>query len=285
MDGSVEMTTVQSGHVEAPIGATAPAAPAQEAAAPVAPQAPAQPNSKVISVPTHAMARIKQEEFDKGKEEALASFAKTSGFESPQAMAEFLQGLRAQKTTPPVAAQPKVEPKPVVEEEAPLDPAALRAEKREAAVYARNLEKAMNERNRYAQEAQKWKQEATQRQEALDMKEAEMSLRETAMTCGAKDVDYCLRLLSRELEKMEPDAIAQFDERQFFSSLRQERPYLFGETVQPATTGNANAAAPGSPKPAAAAAAATAATKKNARDMTPQEYKAHLARMGLNQAF
>lgn len=281
MDNTVEMQTVSSQHVEAPIGATAPAVADTQQAAPEAP-APQQ-TSKVISVPTHAMARIKQEEYAKGQEAALLNIAKSSGFESPEEMTKFFQGLKKQAAPAP-APVPQAA-KPAVEEEAPLDPAAMRAEKREASLYARNLEKAMNERNRYAQEATKWKQEAAARQEALDMKEAEMALRETAVSTGVQDVDYALRLLTRELEKMAPEDIAKFDEREFFTAMKQSRPYLFGETVQAATTGNGNTAAPGSPRPATAAAAATAAGKKSAKDMTPQEYRAHLQRLGLQQSF
>jgi hypothetical protein len=117
-------------------------------------------------------------------------------------------------------------------------------------------------------------------QRQLDAKEAEMELREAAITRGIKDSDYAIRLLTRSLEGKTEEELAKFDHGKFFDDLRGTHPYLFGEVVKPATTGT-GAGAPAAPKPADAAAADAQNGRTDATKMTAEEYRAHLAKRGL----
>jgi hypothetical protein len=159
---------------------------------------------------------------------------------------------------------------------------AVKNARRELARYERQMEKLQRERdeaiNRYRTEVSS----RSQLQEALDAKEAEAALRETAVGLGVKDVDYALRLLTRELENKDESELAQFDERAFFDGLRKAKPYLFGELVQPANTGTGAGAAPSAPKPGAVTTQAARDGQTDARKMNSQEFQELLRKRGIN---
>jgi hypothetical protein len=111
-----------------------------------------------------------------------------------------------------------------------------------------------------------------------------MALRETAVVKGVRDVDYALRLLQRELEGKDEQALATFDEGKFFENLRASHPYLYGETVVPATTGTGVGAAPSAPKAGAVQAAQGAAGNKDARSLSQDEFQKLLRARGFSSA-
>jgi hypothetical protein len=253
-----------------------------------------QPQGQNIVIPSAAMKRIKDEERQKGRMEALDSLAKEAGFASNLELVSALAALRGGGTPQPSQAQP---PQPSPQQPPPQqaqsatppaaqphpDPLAQTNDQRAAAKYERQLEKLTRERDRYVQEAQAAAAESTRLQQALDAKTAEDVLKETARGVGVKDTDYALRLFYREVEGKSEEELTKLDERAFFTSLRQTRPYLFGEAVVPATTGTGTGTAPGSPKPGAVSSQQARNGQFDARNAKPEDVAARLRQLGLNQ--
>lgn len=145
-----------------------------------------------------------------------------------------------------------------------------------------------------------WRASESKRRELearLNAKEAEMSLRDECYRAGVADVDYVIRLLTRELEGKTQDEITKYDRNAFYSGLKSDKPYLFGEKVVPATTGvdpsakpslgaaptaPTPGAAPATPPPGGANAADAAAKKFDARTAKPEEVQKRLRELGLN---
>jgi hypothetical protein len=123
------------------------------------------------------------------------------------------------------------------------------------------------------------RKKARQERDAI---EAEMIVRETAARKGIKDVDYALRLVTRELAGKTDEDVAKFDEAKFFDGLRETHPYLFGETTKPVTTGNGAGAAPPTPTPGAAQQSAAQGSQADARKMDQKQYQDHLRARGLS---
>ncbi len=241
---------------------------------------------KVTSLSHSAFSRIKDEERAKGREEAQAALAKAAGFETTQ---DFVQALAGLKNRPPPqqeAPQPppaRTQPAPVQANGTAQDEAlAQKNAQREAARAQRQQETTLRELQTATQRASEAERRAKSLQEALDSKEAEMALREEAVATGVKDVDYTLRLLTRELEGKTDQEMAQFDQRAFFEGLRKTKPYLFGESVHPATTGTGTSTTPGAPRPAAVQAQAAANGRIDATKMSPADYIELLRKRGLN---
>ena len=271
-----------------PLGATPPAAPAAQ------PQSQSQSQSqqqqaepqRVMSIPHSAMARIKTEERERGRAEALASLAQQAGFESMNDLAAALASLKSggrsaprEETEQPRRPQTPQAPAPNEDANELIE---VKNARRELARYERNLEKLQRERDELTQRYSAEQQARMQLQEALDAKEAEATLRETAVGLGVKDVDYALRLLTRELEGKDEAAMAAFDERAFFDGLRKTKPYLFGETVLPATTGPGAGAAPPAPKPGQVQTDNARNGHLDARKMNGQEFNELLRKRGLD---
>jgi len=244
------------------------------AAAPDPASAPAEPlpqgmapgkDGRVQVLSQSAFKRLKDEARDKGRKEALSTFAKDAGFTNVDDLQKALAGLK----NPPAPVTPEARPPA----EATNTPKTGDKWDRERVQLQRQIDD-LSRRVKTETEGRK----EIQRQ--LDAKEAEMELRESAVINGIKDPDYAIRLLTRALESKSEEELAKFDHGKFFSELRSSHPYLFNEVVKPATTGN-GAGAPAAPKPAEAAAAAAQAGKVDATKMTAEEYRAHLAKRGL----
>lgn len=268
----------------APLGATPPVEPAQPQQTQSQRVQSVTAEPRVVSVPTAAMKRIKDEAREAGRAEALAALAQSAGFSDPDELASTLKQLRSGGQTTRQAPAPRQtqQPAPPAHDTTSDEVLEVKNARREMARYERQMEKLARERDQYLQQYQQANQQAYQLQESLDAKEAEMSLREVAVTSGVKDVDYALRLLTRELENKTEDELAAFDERGFFDGLRKQKPYLFGELTQPATTGT-GVSAPTAPRASQVSAqGASAAGKVDARRMNQQEYADLLRKRGLN---
>jgi hypothetical protein len=109
-----------------------------------------------------------------------------------------------------------------------------------------------------------------------------MALREAAAVNGVRDIDYSLRLLQRELEGKDEQALAAFDEGAFFTGLRKTHPYLFGEVTVAATTGTGVGNAPTAPKAGTVTQAQGAAGKSDARSLSSDEFQKLLRSRGLS---
>jgi len=259
-----------------------------------APAAAPQDPQKVMSIPHSAMKRIRDEERTKGRDEAIAALAKDSGFESHLDLVQALASLRnggakppAQQPTtpatpPPAQTQQVTQPNPNEAGLSPEDLAAARNGRREQAKFERTIANLTRERDTFAQKYQSVSQQAKEYKEQLDAKDAEMSLRETAIGVGVTDVDYALRLYYREVEGKSAEDLAKLDEKTFFSGLRSARPYLFSEVVKPATTGPGAGAAPPAQKPGDANKQNGANGQFDARTATPQQIAERQRKLGLN---
>lgn len=288
MPEDVTATQVVTSDGGAPLGIPNPgASPAepQEAAAQesASPPPAAKPEPKVLTIPTSAMRREKEEAFNKGKQAALEELMAGAGVASAADLFSALQKARGATAAQSQPAQKA----PDAADETGDDPAktlaASKEARREEGKYQRQLEKTLTERNKYAQSAQQWQQRAREAQAEVDAVRAEMHLRTLAAQCSVTDVDYALVLFTREVEKLTPEQAEKFDERSFFQGLRKTHPYLYGETVVPATTGTGAGGAPTPPKPAMVAAQNGTNGKFDARKATPQQLREELAKRGLVQ--
>ena len=268
----------------APVEATVPAVTAPEVSAPVEAADPALPtiaNGKNVILPQHAIGKLKEEQRQRGRREALSELEakfKTAGFSSVD---EALEAM----------AQARNVPAPAKVEKAPAPPKAVApvVEDEEAQTIAqpqtgsdaqKQLQRLQREREKLAKQFAAEQAQRRKLQRTLEAKEAEFALRETAVGKGVKDVDYALRLIQRELEGKDEAGLRTFDETKFFDGLRQSHPYLFGEMVVPATTGTGVGAAPSAPKASDTQAAQAAANRLNARDMKADEFQKLLRARG-----
>jgi hypothetical protein len=214
-----------------------------------------------------AYKRLKDEAREKGRKEALSSFAKDSGFTTVEDLQRALTGFKNPQTpTTPEAKPPAQAPEP--------------APKSGSDKWDRErvqLQRQIDDLGRRVKTETEGRKEI---QRQLDAKEAEMELREAAVIVGIKDPDYAIRLLTRSLESKSEEELAKFDHGKYFADLRTSHPYLFGEVVKPATTGT-GAGAPAAPKPGEVAAAAVQNGKVDATKLSPEEYRALLAKRGL----
>lgn len=266
-----------------PLGAHAGADSGDEGTTPPAATAKAEP--KVVTVPTSAMRRIKEEEFSRGKQMALDELAKAAGYESN---ADFVQALAKLKSAPvsaPAATQSHPSSASTIDEgndDPAQDLAKAKDVRREEGRFQRQLEKVLGERNKYAQAAQNWQTRAREAQAEADAVRAEMHLRTIAAGVGVQDIDYAIALFSREVDRLTPEQAEKFDERTFFEGLRKTKPLLFGEAVVPATTGTGTGGVPTPPKPGQVAAQNGANGRVDARKMNPRDFAAELAKRGIN---
>jgi len=271
----------------APMADVAADALAPEVSAPVSAEAaePALPtiaNGKNVILPQHAIGKLKQEQRERGKREALSELDakfKAAGFSGIEdaiaAMAAAKTATAKAPTTTPVKAK---EPEIELDEEVQ----AVTAQPAGQTDHAKQMQKLQRERERLAKQFAAEQAQRRKLQRQLEAKEAEFALRETAVGKGVKDVDYAIRLIQRELEGKDEKALATFNESHFFDNLRASHPYLFGEMVVPATTGTGVGAAPAAPKASAVQEAQTAAGKTDARSMKPDEFRRRMMQLGFN---
>lgn len=160
----------------------------------------------------------------------------------------------------------------------------------------RRWEKQLDRERRGREEERKLRLQAERKlssaQARAEALETEMSLRETAILQGVKDVDYAVELLRRDIKGKTEDELKSYDEVKFFGSLKERHPYLFGEVTKPVTTGTGGKQPEGDAKKGADAAPPKPgdATKKGAEEkqtdankMSPTEYREHLGKRGLTQ--
>lgn len=222
-----------------------------------------------------AYKRLKEEAREKGRKEAMEALLKETGFSTPEDMKRALSGRGQQPPKPnghQQQQQQQQEPK----------------QQTEGQQQGTGKDKWEKERYRWLQERdalnRRISDEAKSRkelQELLDAREAEMALREQAAMCGIRDIDYAVRLISRELDGMDNAALQTFDERKYFDGLKGSHPYLFNEVTRPATTGTGTGSAPPAPKPGAAQQEAAQGQKTDVKKMSNEEFREHLRKRGL----
>jgi hypothetical protein len=238
--------------------------------------------------------KIKDEAKEKGRREALSDLdaaAVEAGFTSA---ADALRALGQLKKTPPAQPtnqQPPQEASTMTQQPPPKTPKPP------------TVDKAAMENAKIADERMKmrkqWRREEKVRRQVEREKanlEAEIALRGELYQMGVRDVDYALELLRREMRAVStrvsaaggnPEAeLAKFDRKSFMDGVRKDRPYLFGETVTPATTGtNGTTPAAGTPAPPPAGQPTVDNAQEqrfDASKATPEQVRARLQKLGLD---
>ncbi len=218
-------------------------------------------------VPQDQFKKLKEKERDKGRNAALAEITKKvkeAGYESldealakiPQLSARIDELLStpeptADKDDTTMAQSKGKTPNKSKRNGQPKRSNTRGKDDRMATKDAKEIARLGREREK---DRAKWRKEEKRRKAAeqkLAAAQAEMEIREIAINAGVKDVDYAVRLMTRECAKLPKDKLAEFDENQFFTGLRDTKPYLFGETVAPANTGTGTGdeTTPPEPKP------------------------------------
>lgn len=239
---------------------------------------------KVQQVKHSDFKRIKEEARAKGRQQAISELdqaAQAVGFASHADALKALAELKKSPTPPPAKPAPQPEGTQTMSIKPKTDMTTKAADQQRV--------QALKDADERSAMRKQWRQEERRRRELqaqLDAKEAEMSLREELYRAGVTDVDYALRLLTRQLEGKSEEEIGAFDRSAFYTGLRKEKPYLFGETVAPATTGTngvkADGSNPAAPAPGGAAVEQAKSDQFNARTAKPQEITDRLRALGLN---
>jgi hypothetical protein len=267
---TVEATTATT--VEAPLGATAPASSVSAAAADTVEA------SDFVQVPQSAFKKLKDDALERGRKKAQAEFeerVKAAGFSS---FDDLLKAVPS-KTT---AKKQEVSFDEDDVDDVPVQVSAEPPKKTGNAAVDRERERLYREKLKLQAKLEREALRRRELQRELDAREAEMGLRQSAALAGVRDIDYAITLLERHISGKDESALADFDERAYFNQLRSSHPYLFGETVVAATTGNAAAAAPKAPAPNAVTQQTVSAQSVDARKMNREEYTALLRSRGLS---
>jgi hypothetical protein len=261
--------------------------------------------SRVVQVPEKALGRIKREEREKGERrarEALDAEAKALGFSSMEDM------KRAASEAKKGRQEPRGQQPARTETQDRQAQPQTNGQGQGGGVSRREYERLQRE-NQDLQEklrvATRDKMRAEKRQritakEALE-EQARLELKVEAVMEGIKDPDYAVELVRRkvpqqaegETTKAYYDRLSAIDQKKMFGELRESHPYLFGEVVRPASTGNGGAIttdkAPGAAtKPQNAGSPppppAPGTNGKSARDWTTEQLNKNLTDMGIDPA-
>jgi hypothetical protein len=250
---------------------------------------------KVVTIPTQAMARIKQAEREKGKKLAhqeLNARAKAHGFDSWEAL-EATVAVREQaqaSASPPIAKKPKQVQQVSEDEELssssdqgrqpPKQSLPIQDASSDRQDLQRALEVALEEKRQLNQQRAAEAKIRKSLEKQLDAVQAENTLRLAAAKAGVQDVDYALHLLRIKLTNKSEEDLSKFDENTFFSTeLRASHPYLYGVEVRPASTATATEAAP---SPAKTRQVEAAKQENDARKLSREEFDARLRKLGLS---
>lgn len=225
---------------------------------------------------------------DRGKRAAISemeSQAQASGFSSMQDMFATIAALKAGNKANSSAARqmPKDDSQDAPESRtnSSTRTAQPTPSNKEQARWAREAERARKSaetERRGRISAERGRKAAEQSRQAI---QAEMAIREAAILAGAKDVDYAVTLLRRNIEDKTEEELSSFDEAKFFEEMREKQPYLFGEVVRPVTTGTGGKEPP-APRPGVVNQATAQSGQIDAAKMNDKDFREHLRKRGLN---
>lgn len=238
---------------------------------------------KSVVLPREAFNSRLQAAIERGKRAALSEMeeqAKAQGFTSLQDMFATIAALKKGRA----GADGRGEEGSREGDQ----PATREAEREQQRARPRSEARALREleRERNARESERRQRLSEERrrkdlERRLEAEQGERALREQAIMAGVKDIDYAVTLLRRSIDGKTEEELKGFDEGKFFSDLREKHPYLFGEVVRPATTGTGSRA-PSAPAPGQVTRGAAESGQVDARKMNDAEFRAHMARRGLN---
>ena len=270
-------------------------------------------DAKVYEVPESEFKRLKEKAQEKGRKAAIADLAakaREAGFESPEEAFASLAEMRDriaelteqsttatdddeddQMTTPSKTKKPSNNNgkrnnrpgRPERQQQSRRD----NVRGKEGRVEAKSAKEIVRLERERTKAKEQWRKEEKRRKVAerrLAAKEAEIEIRQIAVQEGVKDVDYALRLLTRDLVGKSMEDLAAFSEKEFFAGLKQTKPYLFGEKNVPATTGTGAGDEDTPPEPNPGEVRTTTAESQHfdAREAKPEDVKARLRELGLS---
>jgi hypothetical protein len=234
---------------------------------------------KTISLPTSAFAKLKAEAAEKGRKGALSEVeqkAKAFGFDSVDAMFQALETSRSGALDEVVETRPAQRQAQVQQQT--KQGGGKEAVATEALRYAKELERARKESEKASREARRYRQQFEEFQ-------AESEMKEVLLRAGVREeVDYALSLMRRDIQsKLETDPeLAAYSTDEFLRSLRQNKPFLFGESRIAATTGTGGEGPQARPAAPGQAASTIAQSEQfDARKASPEQLKARLAQLGI----
>lgn len=281
MSENISSTPVQAG--DAIVATAQPVAPGNlvsgDSVATTTSSAEAQTQGKTISLPTSAFAKLKAEAAEKGRKGALSeveSKAKAFGFDSVDAMFRALETSRSSASDEVVETRP-AQKQAQVQQQAKQG-GAKEAVATEALRIAKELERARKESEKASREARRYRQQ-------LEEYQAESEMKEVLLRAGVREeVDYALSLMRRDIQsKLETDPeLAAYSTDEFLRSLRNNKPFLFGESRIAATTGTGGEGPQARPAAPGQAASTIAQSEQfDARKASPEQLKARLAQLGI----
>ena len=239
-----------------------------------------QTQGKTISLPTSAFAKLKAEAAEKGRKGALSEVeqkAKAFGFDSVDAMFKALEASRSGASDEVVETRPAQRQAQAPQQQAKQG-SGKEAVATEALRIAKELERARKESEKASREARRYRQQFEEFQ-------AETEMKEVLLRAGVREeVDYALSLMRRDIQsKLETDPeLAAYSTDEFLRSLRNNKPFLFGESRIAATTGTGGEGPQARPAaPGQAASTIAQAEQFDARKASPEQLKARLAQLGI----
>jgi len=243
-------------------------------------QAQGQSQGKTISLPTSAFAKLKAEAAEKGRKGALSEVeqkAKAFGFDSVDAMFKALETSRSGASVDVAETRPAQKQAPVQQQQTKQG-GAKEAVAAEALRIAKELERARKESEKASREARRYRQQ-------LEEYQAESEMKEVLLRAGVREeVDYALALMRKDIQsKLETDPnLAAYSTEEFLKSLRNNKPFLFGESRVAATTGTGGEGPQARPAAPGQAAASIAQSEQfDARKASSEQIKARLAQLGV----
>ena len=282
MSETISSTPVQAG--DAVVATAQPIAPGNlvsgDSTPVVTSGAEAQTQGKTISLPTSAFAKLKAEAAEKGRKGALSEVeqkAKAFGFDSVDAMFRALETSRSGASVDVAETRPAQKQAPVQQQQTKQG-GAKEAVAAEALRIAKELERARKESEKASREARRYRQQ-------LEEYQAESEMKEVLLRAGVREeVDYALALMRKDIQsKLETDPnLAAYSTEEFLKSLRNNKPFLFGESRVAATTGTGGEGPQARPAAPGQAAASIAQSEQfDARKASSEQIKARLAQLGV----
>ena len=282
MSENISSTPVQAG--DAVVATAQPIAPGNlvsgDSTPVVTSGAEAQTQGKTISLPTSAFAKLKAEAAEKGRKGALSEVeqkAKAFGFDSVDAMFKALETSRSGASVDVAETRPAQKQAPVQQQQTKQG-GAKEAVAAEALRIAKELERARKESEKASREARRYRQQ-------LEEYQAESEMKEVLLRAGVREeVDYALALMRKDIQsKLETDPnLAAYSTEEFLKSLRNNKPFLFGESRVAATTGTGGEGPQARPAAPGQAAASIAQSEQfDARKASSEQIKARLAQLGV----
>ena len=227
--------------------------------------------------------RAFKERLDKARGQGQAAYkaeldsqAVAKGFANHDALMAHVDSIVSR--APVKAAKPNGQAAPPQNGQPQGQPAARNHDRRAAGSDDRRVQQLEREKRASEEKAAKEAKARRRAERERDAIEARSNLERIAGGVGIKKLSQAILLYEEHCRGKSEEELGKMDEVKFFEGLRSTDPYLFGETVVPATTGTAGAP-PGShvPPPSATAAAAGAAGAVDVSKMDKRQYREYKA--------